>query len=99
MFCSCEEDRKEDDVRAIAMAGEKKLSQDEYKDFNFFGARYSDSTSVSKKLTECWAQDELFYQEAKEKLLPEDLNVEAEIEKYRKELINYKYEIRLIENN
>jgi hypothetical protein len=91
--------KEDEEVRSIASAGEKKLSEDEYKQFNFFGSQYSDSVSISKKLIEAWAEDELFYQEAKEKLLPEDIDVEAEIEKYRKELINYKYEIRLIENN
>jgi hypothetical protein len=98
VFFSCGE-KKEEDVKAIAVAGERKLSEDEYKQFNFFGAEYSDSISVSKKLIQAWAEDELFFQEANEKLLPEDLDVEAELERYKKELINYKYEIKLIENN
>jgi len=95
---SCESN-KEQDVKSIASAGEKKLSEEEYRQFNFFGSGGADSAVTSKKLIENWAQDELFYQEAKEKLMPEDLNVDAEVEKYRQELINYKYEIRLIENN
>lgn len=86
-------------MKSIAIAGDKNLGEDEYKQFNFMGSGANDSIFISKKLIEGWAQDELFYQEAKEKLMPEDLNVEAEIEKYRRELINYKYEIRLIENN
>jgi hypothetical protein len=86
-------------VKAIAVAGDKNLNEEEYKQFNFMGSGANDSIFVSKKLIESWAQDELFYQEAKEKLIPEDQNVEAEVEKYRRELINYKYEMRLIENN
>jgi hypothetical protein len=93
------DNKKEDAVKAIAVAGEKKLSEDEYKQFNFLGTGANDSSFVAKKLIENWGQEELFYQEAKEKLLPEDLNVDAEVEKYRRDLINYKYEIRLIENN
>jgi hypothetical protein len=85
-------------MKPIAVAGDKSLAEEEYKQFNFLGSA-NDSVFVAKKLIEAWAQDELFYQEAKEKLLPEDIDVEAEIEKYRRELINYKYEIRLIENN
>lgn len=96
---SCGLDNKEEEVKPIAIAGDKNLSEQEYKQFNFLGAVTNDSAYISKKLIESWAQDELFYQEAKQKLLPEDIDVEAEVEKYRRELINYKYEIRLIENN
>lgn len=96
---SCGNNNKEEEVKAIAVAGDKNLSEYEYKQFNFFGTGGGDSATISKKLIENWAQDELFYQEATQKLLPEDINVEAEVEKYRRELINYKYEIRLIENN
>lgn len=96
---SCSSGDKEAEVKAIAVAGEKSLGEDEYKQFNFVGSGANDSVFVSKKLIEGWAQDELFYQEAKDKLLPEDLNVDAEVERYRRDLINYKYEIRLIENN
>lgn len=98
-FVSCNENKSDETVKPIAIAGEKNLSADEYKQFNFLGSGANDSVFISKKLIEGWAKDELFYQEAKEKLLPEDLNVEAEVEKYRRDLINYKYEIRLIENN
>lgn len=96
---SCNQNKGEQDVKSIASAGDKSLGEDEYKQFNFMGTGANDSAFISKKLIEDWAQNELFYQEAKEKLMPEDLNVDAEVEKYRQELINYKYEIRLIENN
>lgn len=99
VFSSCNSNSKDEEVKSIAIAGEKKLGEDEYKRFNFMGSGANDSVFVSKKLIEGWAQEELFYQEAKEKLLPEDLDVEVEVEKYRRELVNYKYEIRLIENN
>lgn len=99
IFVSCIENKDDGTIKAIAIAGDKKLTEDEYKQFNFLGTGVNDSAFIAKKLIENWGQEELFYQEAKEKLLPEDLNVEAEIEKYRRELINYKYEIRLIENN
>jgi hypothetical protein len=96
---SCNENKGEQDEKSIASAGDKSLGEDEYKQFNFLGSGANDSAFISKKLIEDWAQNELFYQEAKEKLMPEDLNVDPEVEKYRQELINYKYEIRLIENN
>ena len=85
--------------KAIAVAGEKQLTETEYKRFNFISNAVKDSGFIAKRLIENWAKDELFYQEAKQKLLPEDMDVEAEVEEYRRELINYKYEVKLIENN
>jgi hypothetical protein len=98
-FIGCNTDQKKVEVKSIAVAGNKNLNEEEYKQFNFMGSGANDSVFVSKKLIESWAMEELFYQEAEEKLIPEDQNVEAEVERYRRDLINYKYEIRLIENN
>lgn len=98
-FLSCSTQNKKEDVKAVAHAGESTLSEDAYKKINFISNAVKDSLYISKKLIEEWATDELFYQEATQKLLPEDLNVEEEVEKYRKDLINYRYEIKLIDNN
>ena len=96
---SCNSNTDKEAEMPIAIAGEKQLKKSEYLKFNFLSNAVNDSLYISKKLIENWAKDELFYQEAKQKLLPEDLNVEEEVERYRKELINYRYEIKLIENN
>ncbi|MGZ3931667.1 MAG: hypothetical protein ACXVP0_10010, partial [Bacteroidia bacterium] len=98
-LASCGSKTTDPAVKPIAVAGEKELSPEEFKKFNVYTGSHKDSLQMTQRGIERWAQDELFYQEAKKKLLPEDLDVEAEIEKYRKELINYKYEVRLIENN
>lgn len=98
-FVSCNEAETNEVEKAIATAGDKQLLPKEYNNFNFLTNAVKDSLFISKKLIETWAKDELFYQEAKQKLQPEDLDVEAEVERYRKELINYKYEIKLVENN
>lgn len=99
VLVSCGPNTKEQEVKIIATVGEKKLTADDYNKFNFIAGSNKDSALVAKRLIERWAQDELFYAEAQKKLLPEDLNVEAEVEKYRQDLINYKYEVKLIENN
>lgn len=96
---SCNVSNTTETEKAIAIAGEKQLTETEYKRFNFISNAVKDSGFIAKRLIENWAKDELFYQEAKQKLLPEDMDVEAEVEKYRRELINYKYEVKLIENN
>lgn len=99
VFASCNSSSDKLEEKSIAVAGDKALTEDEYKRFNFLSESVKDSSAIAKKLIESWAKDELFYQEAKQKLLPEDMDIEAEVEKYRKELINYKYKVKLIENN
>ncbi len=96
---ACNNSTTNQESKVIAVAGEKKLSEEEYRRFNFLSNAVKDSLFISKKLIDNWAKDEFFYQEAKQKLSPEDMDVDAEVEKYRKELINYKYEVKLIENN
>lgn len=96
---ACNNSSTNEESKAIAIAGEKQLGEEEYKRFNFLSNAVKDSLYISKKLIENWAKDELFYQEAKQKMPPEDMDVEADVEKYRRELINYKYEVKLIENN
>lgn len=98
-LCACTAKTNDTAAKPVAVAGEKELTAAEVKKMNIFIDDPKDSLQMVQKGIERWAEDELFYQEAKKKLLPEDLDVEAEIERYRKELINYKYEIRLIENN
>ncbi len=95
----CGPKSKQEEVKIIAQVGEKNLSIDDYNKFNFISGSGKDSLLIANRVIERWAKEELFYMEAQKKLLPEDLDVESEVEKYRRELINYKYEIKLIENN
>ncbi len=99
LLLACDPKSKKGESPALAMAGEKELTAEEFKQFNFLNEVQKDSQQIVQRIIERWAQDELFYQEATKKLAPEDLNVDAEVDKYRKELINYKYEVKLIENN
>ncbi len=99
LIASCGIKSDKHDANAIAIAGEKELTANEFKHFNFLNEVKKDSQKVAQRAIERWAEDELFYQEATKKLAPEDINVDEEVEKYRKELINYKYEVKLIENN
>ncbi len=99
VLVSCDMNSKKEAVPLIAKVGEKNLSKEEFKLVNFMAGATKDSVAIAKKTIERWAQDELFYQEAQKKLFEEDLNVTYEVEKFKKELINYRYEIKLIENN
>lgn len=99
ILVSCEPAAKTSDSPPVVKVGERELSKEEFRQLNFIPGTAKDSLQMAKKILERWAQDELFYQEAQKKLFDEDLNVTAEIEKFKKELINYRYEIKLIENN
>jgi hypothetical protein len=97
---SCSPKSEHDGPPPLAVAGEEQLSSEEFKKLSFLSQpNKNDSLQIVSRMIERWAKEELFYQEAKKKLLPEDQDVEAEVEKYRKELINYRYEVKLIENN
>jgi hypothetical protein len=96
---SCEVEKEKPAEEIIARAGDRQLGMKEFKALVSVVKGSGDSASLARRMLDRWAADELFYQEAKQKLLPEDMAVETEIEKYRQELINYKYEIKLIENN
>ncbi len=96
---SCGPKGKSEEIKIIAQVGEKKLNADEYNKFNFIKGSGKDSLLIATRVIERWAKEELFYEEAQKKLLPEDLNIDDEVEKYRRELINYRYEVKLIENN
>ena len=96
---SCNSGAKKEQSPPIASLGETNLSLAEFKILNYIRNGAKDSTVIAKKIIERWAEDELFYREAQKKLFEEDLDINAEVEKYKKELINYRYEIKLIENN
>jgi len=57
----------------------------------------TDSTNYVKNYLNNWAENELFYQQALKYLNEEELNVDKELEAYKKELIQYKFYARLIE--
>jgi hypothetical protein len=89
----------EGNVKIIAKAGNENL------DINEFGEGFvstqiiKDSAYNTKKYIESWATESLFYQEAQDKLNEDEKNIEREVESYRKSLVNYIYQTKLIEAN
>lgn len=57
----------------------------------------SDSTALVQSYINKWANNEVFYQQALNYLNEDELNVEEELENYKKDLIRYKFELKLIE--
>jgi hypothetical protein len=83
----------------VARAGDEILEVDDYTEKFLSSAFVKDSLFNAKRSIESWAREALFYQEATSKLTMEEMQVEEQIEDYRKALINHTYQTRLIEAN
>jgi hypothetical protein len=60
------------------------------------GLTKPDSIAFLQTYINKWAYNEIFYQQAVNYLSDEDLNVEKEIDNYKKELLTYKFQLKLI---
>ncbi len=56
----------------------------------------NDSIAYLNKLINNWASNQVFYQQALNYLNDDEINIDKEIENYKKELIAYKFETKLI---
>ncbi|MCC6372843.1 MAG: hypothetical protein IT236_17700 [Bacteroidia bacterium] len=90
---------RDSDQKPIAKAGTDKLYEENIKEALMGGGSKKDSAYYLKKSIERWATEALFYQEALSKLDKEEIQVEKQVEEYRRELVNYIYSNRIIEAN
>jgi hypothetical protein len=60
------------------------------------GLSMSDSTAFIQTYVNHWANNEVFYQQAVNYLSEEELDVSKELENYKKELVSYKFQTKLI---
>ncbi len=98
---SCNSSKKSDEETSpvIAKAGDENLSMDEFKELFLSTGAVKDSNYLSKKSIENWARESLFYQEALTKLNEDEVQIEREVENYRKSLVNYIYQTKIVEAN
>lgn len=98
---SCNGSQKEDENAAeiVAKAGSASLDMDEFREHFISTGVQKDSSYLSKKTIENWAREALFYQEALEKLNDDEMRVEREVENYRRSLVNYIYQTKIVEAN
>ncbi|MBL7933814.1 MAG: hypothetical protein JNL60_18060 [Bacteroidia bacterium] len=101
LFVSCKQKENPDENKGtlIAKAGDENYSVEEFKQDYITTGTIKDSTYNSKKVIEKWATESLFYQEAIKRLNAEEISVDKQVEEYRRSLINYIYQSRLIEAN
>ena len=85
--------------KTIAKAGNESLSLDEYKENYISIESVNDSTILAKRSIESWAIESLFYQEAMTKLNANEIDIDKQVEAYKKSLVNYIYQTKLIEAN
>lgn len=97
---TCSGNKAQDEtVKAIAIAGNEKLGEEEFKKSFISGTTVKDSSFMAKQIIERWATETLFYQEALQKLNEEELNIDQQVEEYKKSLVNYIYQTKLVEAN
>lgn len=101
LFQACKNglDNGNSEVKYAAKAGEAKLDAQDLKTELVMGNTMKDSTYYINKTIERWAIESLFYQEAIKKLNEDEIQVEKKVEAYRRELINYIYQTKIIEAN
>lgn len=61
------------------------------------GLSLSDSTAFIQSFINKWAYNEIFYQQAVNYLTEEEADVTTELEAYKKELLSYKFQCKLLE--
>ncbi len=97
--CDNANTHKEVEIKKVAIAGNEVLSEADFKANLINPNSREDSIAFANKSIEKWALEALLYQEAMTKLEPDEIDIEKQINDYKKQLINYIYETKLIENN
>jgi hypothetical protein len=97
LFYNCSEKQNNDTKeKVVARVFSEELYASDLKNLVPDGISSKDSLDLIKKHIEQWIQDKLVLNYAKNNLTDEQLNVEKEVDEYRKNLIIYNYQKELI---
>ena len=96
---SCNGISEQEKPKPAAMAGAEELSVQTLKESFINTGNAKDSIGVTKKIIDKWAIESLFYQEAMTKLQADEMEIEEQVQAYKKSLVNYIYQTKLIEAN
>lgn len=94
--CNKSVDTTEDKGKAIAKVNTSILYASDLNKISQPGLSKSDSLAFIQTFVNKWAYSEVFYQQAVNYLTEEELNVDKELEDYKKELLSYKFQVKLI---
>ena len=95
--CNTTNDEIANDGKIVAKINSSSLYQSDLKEMAQKGLSKSDSIAFNKNYINNWAKNEIFYQQALNYLSEEELNISKEIEDYKKAVLSYKFETKLIE--
>ncbi len=102
LITSCKEESTNSEStngKVIATINNAYLYENDLNQLSPTGITKKDSITFAKKTIENWTTETLFYNEALEKLNKEEMDVDKAVEDYKKQLINYIYQTKLIEAN
>lgn len=83
--------------KILARANESKLYANDLNGISAKDLSKEDSSILILNFINKWASNEIFYQQAINYLSEEELNVDKELEEYKKDLIRYKFQLKLID--
>lgn len=87
------------DSEVLANVGEQTLTKEQFLDDAIKTLNSADSAEMAKQQLNNWITNALFYEEAKTKLLDEEIDIDAQVAEYKKGLVNHIYQTKLIEAN
>jgi hypothetical protein len=99
LMMQCGQVAEKEKARVVARAGSEELDFERYRRSFIESPYVKDSSFNAKRSIESWAVEALFYQEALEKLQEEEMQIEEKVADYRKALVNYIYQTRLVDAN
>ncbi len=94
--CNTKKEDTENEEKALAIVYGKKLYPSELKNIVPNDVPAKDSLALIKNYIDKWVQEELLLHYAEQNLSTEQLNIDKQIEEYRKNLIIYTYQTELI---
>ena len=89
-------DTSKDSGKVVAKVNTSSLYTDDIHNLIPKGLSKSDSTAFMQTYINKWANNEVFYQQALNYLSEEELDISKDIEQYKKELLSYKFQAKLI---
>lgn len=101
-ICGCQPSNQQNESnsgKVIAKVGNEELSLEAIQPYMLSGLTARDSIKYAQKLIEQWAIDKLMYGEASEALSKEDQTIEKEVQRYKEDLINHRFEEKLVTEN
>lgn len=97
--CTPQKGSPESQEIIVAKVGEDELRRDEVSEIMISVSSAKDSSMLLKRSIDSWATDMLFYREALSKLNQDEIDIEKQVEAYRRSLVNHIYQTKIIEAN